>query len=131
MPTEVRMRGAAAPRMTDAEAARNKEIGRRLRAARLAAGFSLKDMSERAGVHLSSIGKYEAGEQRIPASHVHAVAKACGVPLASLFGDDAVFAGDPPEMAELARSFERIPNARARRAILALARQIAERDARG
>ena len=53
----------------------NKLIGENLRAARVKAGYKLKDVAERTGLTYQQVQKYELGQNRITAARVVLIAK--------------------------------------------------------
>ena len=59
-------------------------IGERVRAARMAAGLNQTELGAAAGISFQQIQKYENGRDRISASCLQVLAKALGVPAASL-----------------------------------------------
>ena len=63
------------------------EVGRRLREARLLAGFSQGQLGARIGVTFQAVQKYESGENRLSASRLLAVAEFLRQPLSFFFGD--------------------------------------------
>ena len=63
------------------------ELGQRLKEARLEAGLTLTDAARRAGIELTSVWRYEAG-QREPMAHViYALAKVYRKPVEWFYGE--------------------------------------------
>lgn len=62
-------------------------VGRRLREARLLAGFSQGQLGKHIGVTFQAVQKYETGENRLSASRLLAVAEFLRRPLSFFFGD--------------------------------------------
>jgi len=85
-PAEVNAaRGVAASKRGRSEV--DVEVGRRLREARLLAGFSQGQLGARIGVTFQAVQKYESGENRLSASRLLAVAEFLRQPLSFFFGD--------------------------------------------
>ena len=108
-------------------------IGARLRTRRRQLGLSQSDLSERLGVSFQQVQKYERGANRVAASTLLAAAQALNVTIGWLVGedipdqadDDEVFrALSKPGALEILEAFNRIPDARARAALLLLAREM-------
>ena len=103
-------------------------IGERVRAARMAAGLNQTELGAAAGISFQQIQKYEKGRDRISASCLQVLAKALGVPAASLLdpenGDghdgDLTRLAIPRGAAALLRSFSKIQNETVRRKIVDL-----------
>ena len=62
-------------------------VGRRLREARLLAGFSQTQLGSRVGVTFQAIQKYESGENRLSASRLLAAAELLRQPVSFFFND--------------------------------------------
>lgn len=60
------------------------ELGRRVRQARMDAGFSQEELAERAGLHRTYVGSVERGERNISIKNLWALTDALGVQLASI-----------------------------------------------
>jgi len=109
-------------------------IGARLRTRRRQLGLSQSDLAERLGVSFQQVQKYERGANRVAASTLLAAAEALGVSVGWLVGEDASRDGGEEEIfralarpgaLELLEAFDRIPDARAREALVMLAREMA------
>ena len=112
-------------------------VGGRVRALRKHARLSLCALAERAGVTYQQLQKYETGANRISSSTAYALARALGVPIASLYeglpstGEacgavgrlDAVLAS--PSGRELIEAFLAMPHP-LRRQLAALAKGIVD-----
>lgn len=117
----------------------DRHVGRRVRAARIAAGISQEQLAAELGVTFQQVQKYEKGINRIAASRLEAIGRALGRPHAFFFdgaGSGIKVAKAPlpterlsvsREGQRLAAAFVRISDKRMRDAIL----QIAERAASG
>lgn len=111
---------------------RNKIIGQCLRDARVTHGLSMQQMAEKAGVHWSSVGKYEKGQQAIPLAYVYLVSRITGVPIGDLFDPAAArsrpakVVNEADEMSAVVWHWIRIPEPNIRRAIVTLVRNIAQ-----
>ena len=71
----------------DAPHAVDLHVGARMRLARTQLGLSQGELAQKVGVSFQAIQKYEAGEIRISASRLYAVARCLGVPPGSFFAD--------------------------------------------
>ena len=119
-------------------------VGKRVRAARLAAGMTQTKLASKLGITFQQVQKYEKGATRLGASRLTEIAAAVGRPVASFFeGTDnaaAVVKGDAmfhlataPGGLRLAQAFLAIDNMKLRAAIVTLvkhmsAERVAERD---
>jgi transcriptional regulator with XRE-family HTH domain len=65
--------------------AMDQTIGRRIRAAREAAGLGQVALAEAIGVTFQQIQKYENGRNRVSATRLFEICKVLGVPIASMF----------------------------------------------
>jgi transcriptional regulator with XRE-family HTH domain len=66
------------------------EIGQRLRAARLARGWSIKYLARQAGIAFQQIHKYESGRDRVPASRLFVLSNALKVSISLFFPEEDV-----------------------------------------
>ncbi|MFJ6024305.1 helix-turn-helix domain-containing protein [Brevundimonas sp. NPDC092305] len=71
-------RGSKAPR-TETDVAFDKEVGHRIRAARLASRMTQTDLAKAAGVTFQQMQKYEKGVNRVAASRLASIGAALGV----------------------------------------------------
>jgi len=110
-------------------------IGARLRTRRRQLGLSQSDLSERLGVSFQQVQKYERGANRVAASTLLAAAQALNVTIGWLVGEDILDQADDDEVfralskpgaLEILDAFNRIPDARARAALLLLAREMGQ-----
>ena len=110
-------------------------IGARIRTRRRQLGLSQSDLAGRLGVSFQQVQKYERGANRVAASTLLAAAQALGVTIGWLVGEEeGVLGGEEeifralsrPGAMELLESFNRIPEPRAREALVSLAREMAE-----
>jgi transcriptional regulator with XRE-family HTH domain len=102
--------------------------------------MSQTDLAERLGVSFQQVQKYEQGANRVAASTLAAAAGALDTSVGWLVGeaaggqhaDEELFrALARPGAMEMLRAFNRIPDARARGALLALAEELATARASG
>jgi transcriptional regulator with XRE-family HTH domain len=120
----------------------DEEVGRRVRAQRLARRMSQTDLGEKIGVTFQQVQKYERGVNRIGASRLQRVADALDVPVTFFF--DATGASRsqspslPPSVFETARwtqvarvikAFNRMKTGKIRQSFVELCELLAERDA--
>jgi transcriptional regulator with XRE-family HTH domain len=110
-------------------------IGARMRTRRRQLGLSQSDLAGRLGVSFQQVQKYERGANRVAASTLLSAARALGVTVGWMVGEDQslepadedVFrALSRPGALELLDAFNRIPEARSRQALVSLAREMAE-----
>ena len=79
-------------------------VGRRVREARVAKGFSQTDLGDQLGVSFQQVQKYEKGTNRIGASRLLQTAVALAVPVDYFFdGLDGINKDDAPNNAKLSR----------------------------
>ena len=110
----------------------DQHVGARLRLRRTVLGLSQEKVAKAVGVTFQQLQKYEAGQNRISASRLHAVAKLLDIDIPFVF--DGVRVGarveTPPdregdvrlnrETLELARNYLRIADPRTRKALFDL-----------
>ena len=122
-------------------------VGSRVRQRRMQLGMSQEGLAEQLGITVPQVQKYEKGVNRIGASRLHKIAGLLGMPIGSFFEahkgagasetsadtaeehdqpDPSVF-GDRETIA-LAMAFQRITRPEVRRALLELARAVANLD---
>jgi len=113
-------------------------IGARMRTRRRQLGLSQSDLAARLGVSFQQVQKYERGANRVAASTLLAAAQALGTSIGWLVGeevsgrddDEDVFrALSRPGALEILQAFNAIADLRTRTALLALAKEMASRDA--
>jgi len=117
-------------------------IGRRVREARAAHGFSQSSLSEKLGVSFQQVQKYENGTNRISGSRLWDIATVLGLPITYFF--DGLTAGGPPsegldeghpvllrKTIKLAREIESIGDPTIRHHILELIRAAAKLSSEG
>jgi transcriptional regulator with XRE-family HTH domain len=63
----------------------DSQVGESIRAHRLAAGMSQRDLAERLGVSFQQVQKYEKGTNRVGAGRLPQIAEIFGVPIGALF----------------------------------------------
>ena len=110
-------------------------IGARMRTRRRQLGLSQSELADKLGVSFQQVQKYERGANRVAASTLMAAAQALSTNISWLVGeessgrddDDDVFrALARPGALEMLQAFNAIADIRARTALLALAREMAE-----
>jgi len=112
----------------------DRAIGARLRARRKSIGLSQTELANRIGVSFQQVQKYERGANRVAGSTLVAIAAALEVTVGWLVGEEG--AGDAEDdvlaaltlhgAVELLQAFGAIPGLRARAALVALAREMAD-----
>lgn len=65
----------------------DRELGRRIRAARKKAAVTQEALGRSLGITFQQVQKYERGTNRIPASRLHEIARVLGRPTGSFFCD--------------------------------------------
>lgn len=63
----------------------NEKVGKRIRRTRRQLGFSQEELADRAGMHLSTLGRIERGESNPPVHTVSKIAKALKTSVDELF----------------------------------------------
>ncbi|VVD64261.1 transcriptional regulator [Pandoraea morbifera] len=76
---------AKSPRNTGSPPVDHGEVGRRLRDARKARGWTLRDLSEQSGIAVSTISKAERGDIALTYDKFGALGRALGLDYASIF----------------------------------------------
>jgi transcriptional regulator with XRE-family HTH domain len=114
----------------------DRQIGERIREARIACGMSQGALGDLIGVSYQQVQKYESGHNRINGARIGNLVTALNRPLAYFFPDatDVRFAPDPSisallqtkEGLTLARAFSRITALPDRRMVVELASRLAE-----
>ena len=110
-------------------------IGARVRARRRMLGMSQTALGEELGVTFQQIQKYERGINRISGSTLVRLGRVLAVPAGSLLGDDEKAEDAPPwaylmksGVAETIDALASVKSPQIRRAIVALARALAEHE---
>jgi transcriptional regulator with XRE-family HTH domain len=112
-------------------------IGARMRLRRKTLGISQGALAERIGVSFQQVQKYERGANRVSGSTLVAVAAALDTSVGWLVGEDGAISDVADELVralavngavELLEAFAAIPRASARAALVALAREMTERQ---
>lgn len=118
--------------MTKTPSEIDRQVGQRIRAARLAAGLSQERLAANLRVSFQQVQKYEKGMNRVGPARLMTIAEACDTNAGALLGcnDDA-----PPAVLtmmatrdgqDLAAAFNRITSAEDRRVICQLAARFAD-----
>jgi transcriptional regulator with XRE-family HTH domain len=112
-----------------------QEIGRRIRAGRRQRGVSVHELGIRLGVTYQQIQKYEIGKDAIPLHRLLELASMWGVPPQSFWdqadtaaGTTDIFGDADISTLQLARAYQRIGDAKLRRRLLQLVKQVAGED---
>jgi transcriptional regulator with XRE-family HTH domain len=111
-------------------------IGARMRARRRQLNLSQSDLAAKLGVSFQQVQKYERGVNRVSGSTLVAAAAALTTTVGWLVGeegaaaqsDDVFHALATPGALEMLQAYARIPDSRARAALLALTQQISAHD---
>ena len=108
-------------------------IGARMRTRRRQLGLSQSELAEKLGVSFQQVQKYERGANRVAASTLVTASLALGTTVAWLVGEEPSGRDDDedvfralarPGALEILQAFNTIPNLSARRALLALVREM-------
>jgi transcriptional regulator with XRE-family HTH domain len=119
---------------TKSASAADIEVGRRIRARRIAQGMSQTELGNRLGVTFQQVQKYEKGINRVGAGRLVRVAEALEVPVAFFFagteGDSAdtrALMGflDSAYALRLLRAFSRVSEPNLQRSLVELVERIA------
>lgn len=92
---------------TDRDLAFDRQVGCRIRAARIAAGMTQPDLARQAGVTFQQVQKYENGANRVAASRLGAIAHALGVPPSALLDTGAPAPPRPDDAVRVMNLFGR------------------------
>jgi transcriptional regulator with XRE-family HTH domain len=113
--------------------ARDIEVGRRVRAFRLARNLSQSALADRLGLTFQQVQKYEKGNNRISAGRIQTIAEIFQVPVADFFATSPELPQSQQNLFELVdsagalrllRAYTRLP-AKMRQALVQLAMQMA------
>lgn len=109
-------------------------VGARITSLRLAKGMTQTDLATQIGVSFQQVQKYERGSNRVSASRLWRTAEALDVPMTYFFDGVTTDTGAPreeqamtPWARELLALEKKLP-ASARKLVLNMARQLAERE---
>lgn len=111
-------------------------IGARMRLRRKSLGISQGALADRIGVSFQQVQKYERGANRVSGSTLVAVAAALDTTVGWLVGEEGAISDAADDIVqslaisgavELLEAYAEIPKASARAALVALAREMAER----
>lgn len=110
----------------------DRQVGQRIRAARLAAGITQERLAKNLRISFQQVQKYEKGMNRVGPARLMTIAEACDTSAAALLGcNDPT----PPAVAtmmatrdgqDLATAFNRIASAEDRRVLCRLAARFAD-----
>jgi transcriptional regulator with XRE-family HTH domain len=109
----------------------DKIIGSRIRARRLMAGMTQERLAEALNITFQQVQKYEKGANRVTVSRMIEIAKALDVEVTSFLDGAAIPGGkaeallSDKETVQLVCAFNAIKSARARQAVLDIARALA------
>ena len=110
------------------------EVGRRIRARRIAKQMSQMDLAGRLGLTFQQVQKYEKGTNRVAAGRLKRIAKILDVPILYFFEDTDEYAtngaatddhADDSRASRLMRAYSRIDNSSLQQSILDLTERIA------
>jgi transcriptional regulator with XRE-family HTH domain len=110
------------------------EVGRRIRARRLARQMSQMELAHGLGLTFQQVQKYEKGTNRVGAGRLKRIAKILGAPIPYFFGDEDETADGATDLLgfvenahtlRLLRAYSRIPNPDLQQSILELTEKIA------
>jgi transcriptional regulator with XRE-family HTH domain len=109
----------------------DRHVGARIRARRIMLGLTQHQMAELIGVTYQQAHKYEKGINRVAAGRLYGIAQALGVEVSYFFeglqtADRLVPSPQQRMLLDLARNYLNIPAPEHQKAIVALARALAE-----
>ena len=102
-----------------------EKIGSKIRAARLAAGMTQKELAEKSGYTFSSISRIEKGEIDLPISKVKTFSNVLKVPVDYIIGDFLMDKEESPE-----EMFERLDDELRHELIKEMIERMKEKEAR-
>lgn len=117
-------------------------VGSRIRMRRLMVGMSQEKLGERLGITFQQVQKYEKGTNRVGSGRLHEIGRILGVPVSYFFeGQELGTSGErdasSPDSAvpdkdslELLQAFNAIVDPQVRRALVNMARALADQAAR-
>ncbi len=102
--------------MTHDEKAFFEVLGRRIAALRKDQGMSQAQLGEVLGVTQQQVGHFEVGRRRVPVSTLPALARALGVTVEELIGEEpkAAKRGPAPKLAQQLEQLAKLPRAQQR-----------------
>jgi transcriptional regulator with XRE-family HTH domain len=119
------------------------EIGRRIRAQRLATGMSQELLADQLGITFQQVQKYEKGANRVSAGRLRRIAEIFGVPPAFFFSDLDTPATDTTEATtsgfeflttaraiRMMRAFSRLSDTKLQNALVAVCEMMADEERR-
>ena len=109
----------------------DRHVGARMRQRRIMLGLTQQQMAELIGVTYQQAHKYEKGINRVAAGRLYGIAQALGVEVSYFFeglqtADPLVPSPQQRMLLDLARNYLNIPAPEHQKAIVALARALAE-----
>ena len=124
--------------MTDMPDPIDVEVGIRIRTRRKLLGISQTQLAQSLGLTFQQVQKYERGANRVSASTLVRIARTLETTVASLVGEHEGGARDTdlfqhlttPGSFELLQAYSRMPEGDVRRALVNLAKAMADGDAR-
>ncbi len=126
----------AAPTRNSRSSDFDRELGAKLRAARVSAGMNQTALGKAVGVSFQQVQKYESGRDRIAAGTLHKLGEVFGMHPAEFFGKTPAPVGGAAELREamsMAAAMQRIKNQLTRKRLSALievlaGQEVAEQD---
>jgi transcriptional regulator with XRE-family HTH domain len=111
----------------------DRHVGARMRERRIMLGLTQQQMAELIGVTYQQAHKYEKGINRVAAGRLYSIAQALGVEVSYFFEGLQTAGGLMPSprqrmLLDLARNYLNIPVPEHQKAIVALARALAESE---
>lgn len=123
----------------------DRHVGARIRMCRVLIGMSQEKLGEQLGVSFQQVQKYEKGTNRVGSGRLHEIGRILGVPVAFFYDgqEGAELAAEVPQGSssgeealrqkdglQLLQAFNAIPDQNARRALVEIARALAEQSAK-
>ncbi len=121
----------AAPRRNSRSSDFDRELGAKLRAARISAGMTQTAFGQAIGVSFQQVQKYETGRDRVAASTLQKLGEVLGIHPGEFFGETTAPVGGVAELWEamsMAVALQKIGRASIRKRMAALIEVLASQD---
>ena len=121
----------AAPRRNSRSSDFDREMGAKLRAARISAGMTQTAFGQAIGVSFQQVQKYETGRDRVAAGTLQKLGEVLGIHPGEFFGETTAPVGGVGELREamsMAIALQRIKNRSTRKRFTALIEVLASQD---
>ena len=126
--------GEAAPRRNARSRDFDRELGAKLRAARVSTGMNQTALGKALGVSFQQVQKYESGKDRITAGTLQKLGKLLGIHPGEFFGETSAPVGGTADLREamsIAVAMQKIASPSVRKRFAALIEELAGQDTAG